>query len=253
MPANMPRNTPRPVARRTRHALRAPGRAVTAALCALLLAGLAACADLGQNGPRQALTVSQRHPITVDAQAATLAIPVAPDATQLGEDDLAALDDFAARYKAIGHGPLAVSVPSGAPNRQAADRILRAVETRLNTLGLGPQSVRVSEYRASGAAATAPLIISFTRYVATPSPCGNWSEDYAFNPRNVNHPNFGCATRNNLARMVADPADLVRPRAMDPADSQRRQEVIDRYRRGETTQTERAEEESGAASQVNQQ
>lgn len=218
----------------------------------LALPLLAACAGLGQNGPEQAFTVSQRHPITVDAQAATLTIPVAPDSVSLSDSELAALDGFAARYKAVGHGALALSIPSGAPNRDAAARAAAEVETRLDALALGPETVRLSHYRASGAAKDAPLILSFTRYVATPSPCGNWSADAAFNPRNVTSPNYGCATRNNLARMVADPADLVRPRAMDPADAARRGEVIDRYRRGETTQSERAEEESGAASQVNE-
>lgn len=223
-----------------------------AILILLALPLLAACSGLGQNGPEHALSVSQRHPVTVDTQAATLTIPVAPDAVSLGEEDIAALGNFAATYKAVGHGALMLSVPSGAPNGAAANRVAADVQTRLDALALGPSSVRVSEYRASGAAMDAPLILSFTRFIAIPSPCGNWSRDAAYNPRNLASPNYGCATRNNLARMVADPADLVRPRAMDPADAQRRGEVIDRYRRGETTQTERAEEESGAASQVNE-
>ena len=219
---------------------------------AALALSLAACANLGQNGPLQATSVSERHPITVDTQAATLMLDVAPDSISLTDDDLARIDAFAAQYKARGDGPLVMSIPTGAPNRGAASRAAAEVETRLNALALGVRDVRLSHYRASGAASNAPLILSFTQYVATPSPCGNWSQDYAFNPRNIASPNFGCSTRNNLAVMVADPGDLVAPRGMDPADAQRRDDILERYRVGETTQSERSEEESGAVSQVNQ-
>lgn len=220
---------------------------------ALLAAALGACADMGQNGPLQATTVSQRHPITVDTQSATLLIAVHPDAPGLSDEDLARIDAFADHYKARGHGALDLAMPTGAPNREAASHAIAEAETRLYWRGLGPDKVRLSQYRASGAAHDAPLILSFTQYVATPSPCGNWSEDYAFNPRNTATPNFGCATRNNLAAMVADPKDLVEPRDLDPADAQRRGQVLERYRMGETTQTERADSESGAASEVNEQ
>ncbi|MEQ8746582.1 CpaD family pilus assembly protein [Pyruvatibacter sp.] len=219
---------------------------------AILALGLTACANLGQNGPLQATNISERHPITVDTQAATLMIDVAPDSVSLSDDDIARIDGFAARYKARGDGPMVMSIPTGAPNRGAASRAAAEVETRLDALALGARDVRLSHYRASGAASNAPLILSFTQHVATPSPCGNWSQDYAFNPRNTASPNFGCAARNNLAVMVADPGDLVAPRGMDPADAQRRDDILERYRAGETTQSERSEEESGAVSQVNQ-
>lgn len=219
---------------------------------ALLALGVTACSNLGQNGPLQGSSVSERHPITVDTQAATLMIRVAPDSTSLADNDIARIDAFAARFKARANGPMILSIPTGAPNRGAASRAAAEVETRLDALALGARDVRLSHYRASGAASDAPLILSFTLYVATPSPCGNWSQDYAFNPRNTASPNFGCASRNNLAVMAADPGDFVAPRTMGPADAQRRDVVLERYRAGETTQTERAEEESGASSQVNE-
>lgn len=218
-------------------------------LAATLMLG--ACAGLGQNGPIDAYSPQRNHPITIDTQAATLMIRVAPDSVSLTDDDIARIDGFASHYKQRGNGPMVLSIPSGAPNRGAVSRAVAEVETRLDSLAVGTQQLRLSNYRASGSAHDAPLILSFTQYVATPSPCGNWSEDYAFNPRNTASPNFGCASRNNLAVMVADPGDLIGPRDEDPADAQRREAVLDRYRKGETTQAERAEEESGAVSQVN--
>jgi len=220
----------------------------------ILFAALAlgACSNLGQNSELQAKSIRQTHPITVDEQAASLMIRVAPDSVSLTDDDLARLDAFARHYKNRGNGPMVMSIPTGAPNRGAASRAAAEVETRLDDHAIGTRQLRLSHYRASGAASDAPLILSFTQYVATPSPCGNWSENYAFNPRNTASPNYGCATQNNLAVMVADPGDLVAPRGMTPADAQRRDTVLERYREGETTQTERSEEESGASSQVNQ-
>lgn len=211
---------------------------------------LGACSNLGQNGRLEAVSVQQTHPITVDEQSSSLTLKVSPDSISLSNDDIARLHAFARNYKDRGNGPMVMSIPSGAPNRGAASRAAAEVETLLDDLAIGPSRLRLSHYRASGAASNAPLILSFSQYVATPSPCGNWSEDYAFNPRNTRSPNYGCATQNNLAVMVADPGDLIAPRGMTPADAQRRDVVLERYRQGETTQTERADEESGASSQV---
>jgi len=212
---------------------------------------LGAC-SLGQNGPLQAISVKQTHPIAVDEQAASLMLHVQPDSVSLSGDDMGRLSAFARQYKDRGNGPMVMSIPTGAPNRGAASRAAAEVETFLDGLAIGPSKLRLSHYRASGAASDAPLILSFAQYVATPSPCGNWSDDYAFNPNNTRSANFGCASQNNLAVMVADPGDLVAPRGMTPADAQRRDVVLERYRAGETTQTERADEESGASSEVNQ-
>jgi pilus assembly protein CpaD len=65
---------------------------------------------------------------------------------------------------------------------------------------------------------------------------------------NQTWPRFGCATANNLANMVADPRDLVAPRTMDAPDSGRRQTVLDNYRQGENTASQRSDRESGAVS-----
>lgn len=219
---------------------------------AALALGLGACGNFGQNGPLQAASVKQTHPITVDTQAASLMVHVAPDSNSLTDDDIGRLKSFALHYRNRGNGPMVMSIPTGAPNRGAASRAAAEVETLLDDMAVGSNRLRLSHYRASGAASDAPLILSFTQYVATPSPCGNWSEDMAYNPRNTRSANFGCASQNNLAVMVADPGDLVAPRGVAPSDAQRRDVVLERYRAGETTQTERAEEESGASSQVNE-
>lgn len=210
---------------------------------------LAACG--GFNGLEEAQYSAQRsHPIAVDTDIASMLLEVPRDKVALSVGDKAAVHAFASAYKQRGHGPLTISAPSGSPNEEAAIGIVAELRAALDEVGVTGPKVGYAPYRASGANDKAPVVLSYRRYVANASACGNWTMDYAFNPRNVNSPNFGCATQNNLAAMVADPADLLGPRDMTPADAQRRSEVLERYRRGDITATERIEEESGTVSEV---
>ena len=49
------------------------------------------------------------------------------------------------------------------------------------------------------------------------------------NIENRNYYNFGCATQQNLAAMVANPLDLLYPRGMTPPDATRRVGVVGNY------------------------
>jgi pilus assembly protein CpaD len=52
--------------------------------------------------------------------------------------------------------------------------------------------------------------------------------------------------------MVADPHDLIEPATSEPADAMRRSIVIEKYQRGEATQSTRNNQyESGRTSNVN--
>ena len=69
--------------------------------------------------------------------------------------------------------------------------------------------------------------------------------------------NFGCSVQHNIAAMVADPRDLLGPRAMDVADAVRRGMVMDHYEKGEITQADKhtvdkSTEQSAGASTVGQ-
>ena len=61
----------------------------------------------------------------------------------------------------------------------------------------------------------------------------HWPTNLADDPRNLPYPNFGCAQQRNLAAQVANPADLLGPRTMEPADAERRDVVLDKYRQGQ--------------------
>jgi type IV pilus biogenesis protein CpaD/CtpE len=58
--------------------------------------------------------------------------------------------------------------------------------------------------------------------------CNNWTEDMADSQQNSIHPNHGCAVRVNIAKQLADPADLDNPNAATLASAARRVVVVNR-------------------------
>jgi pilus assembly protein CpaD len=82
--------------------------------------------------------------------------------------------------------------------------------------------------------------------------CGYWPESAVAETSNRSYYNFGCAYQRNLAAQVADPRDLARPRAMDPPYATRRETVLDKYDKGETTVTVDPYEDKGSVSEVGQ-
>jgi pilus assembly protein CpaD len=86
-----------------------------------------------------------------------------------------------------------------------------------------------------------PIIV--TKSGAHAKQCGDWPEDLSKTAQNDAYANFGCSQQNNIAAMVANPQDLVRPRATAPSDPMRRIKVFENYRNGEAVAS--AEEQKG--------
>jgi len=89
----------------------------------------------------------------------------------------------------------------------------------------------------------AAIRVTYPKISAVAGPCGLWPDDLGPSIDNrdylENKPyyNFGCSYQRNLAAMVADPADLVQPRAETPAYTPRRNIAFDKYKKGTTTTT----------------
>ncbi|MBW8682682.1 CpaD family pilus assembly lipoprotein, partial [Klebsiella pneumoniae subsp. pneumoniae] len=84
-------------------------------------------------------------------------------------------------------------------------------------------------YRADSAD-SAPIRLSYSAMTASTGPCGQWPKDLLETADNKHYANFGCASQNNLAAQIANPADLLGPRASTTIDAERRGKVIDAYR-----------------------
>jgi pilus assembly protein CpaD len=204
------------------------------------LAGVsaAACTNPSTNGPAEAFDVHQAFPISVEPEVATLVVQIDEGLQSLARGEHERVRAFAERWKVRGHGVLNASSPSGASNQAAAAIALEEVKAVLTSNGVVDGSVQYTSYRAGEGDTKAPITLSFVTYVASTPNCGtDWSENIGFSPRNQPWPEFGCSTQKNFAASVADPRDLVEPRAIDSADANRRSTVFEKYRAGLPTAT----------------
>lgn len=138
---------------------------------------------------------------------------------------------IAGRYKRSGARTLRVIIPSGSHNAEAARIVGRELVAHLQSQGIKPSNIRVSRYHAANHGDAATIRISYEATAANvASKCGQWNEDVAETSQNRNYGNFGCATQNNLAKIIANPEDLLGPRGESEIDATRRDNVIDDWR-----------------------
>lgn len=199
------------------------------------------------NGPEHAQTVAEAHPISVDSQTVTLTINVDPTVNELSEMDRARLRALADAYMRGGHGPLAVTAPSGTSQDFEGQELASDVRKALHEAGVPWTSLPGATYRTGGGPNGNMLIVSYTRYVATPSECGLWSGLTARRYRNLQAPNYGCATQNNIAALVADPHDLVAPAALSPRDAGAVARAVEAYRAGEDSASQTGDIEASVS------
>ncbi len=212
--------------------------APTMALIALIpLAVLTGCASYSEDK----FTVGSvqdnyklRHPIVLDEREQTLDVPIATSSYGLPYASQSAIQGFSYRYKKSASGVITVMVPSGSPNETAARKVGQKIIETIKKTGVPRRKVRMINYDAAEHGRSAPIRLSYFAVSASVEACGKWPEDLAgANNQNKNYYNFGCAQQNNLARMIANPSDLLAPRGMSDIDAQRRNEVIESYRNGE--------------------
>ncbi len=212
-------------------------------LVLLGLSALTACAGVPKpdvNNPMA--TAADRHEPTAERAVRSLEIPVAPGQLTLADADRARLNAFAGEYLRYGHGPLVLEAPSGGANSESAS--ILAADARRTLAEAGVSYAAIAGGTQSAAAGDRPILVSFTRYEARAPECAPlWEQDLAHQSNNQAWDSFGCATNFNLAALVEDPADLVRPRDEAPRDSGRRNTVMDAYRAGDQTHADRSNDE----------
>lgn len=186
---------------------------------------------------------TQRHPIMVSQQPSTMNVRVARGAEGLTPAQKGQVATFLERYRAAdaGNSKLVIAVPSGTPNESAAVRAVGDIRQLITAYGFSEANVAIEPYRDREAGA--PVRLSYLRYVAEGPECGRWTTNLADDARNLPYPNFGCAQQRNLAAQIANPADLLGPRTVEPADAERRAVVFDRYRQGRSTGAEKSQDE----------
>ncbi|WP_245413660.1 CpaD family pilus assembly protein [Mangrovicella endophytica] len=222
------------------------GASKAAATGAVLLAALVAgCANV-QHVEVGAIPddYRTRHPITVSEAEEDLEIPVASSETRLSEANASRIRAFAARFRASGAEVIRVMLPHGSTNEAAAELVSGSVLKTLRARGVAQHRILIQPYAAAGLSGPTPIRLAFVTLAAKTAPCGRWPKDLGDTTDNKNYFNFGCASQQNLAAQIADPRDLLGPRGVGEIDAERRTDMLDKYRRGEATPSERSPTES---------
>jgi pilus assembly protein CpaD len=195
--------------------------------------GLAGCESLDQKPQIHAgwsiLDQNQRHPIMVSQEPHKTSIRVSRNASGLTPSQREQISDFFAKYRAhdAGNSKIVISVPAGSVNEVAAMHAVGDMRPILTENGFLESSVSIEPYYSSGDPQP-PVRISYLRYVAEGPECGRFPDNLGESTRGLNYHNFGCAQQKNLAAQVANPADLLGPRTMTPANAERRDTAFTR-------------------------
>jgi pilus assembly protein CpaD len=206
------------------------------ASAALIVATLGGCANR-DNMATSSINddYRQRHPIVLTQAEHNIDIPVSASDRRLTQGTRDTIRGFAQDYKAHATGTVEILAPRGSINGQAIADVRHQVRQELVASGIPSKRIADSFYSAGGAGDAAPIRLHFLATTAVTNACGQWPEDLSANAfDNQNYYNFGCSQQSNLAAQIANPTDLVAPRAQTPIDAEQRGTVIDNYRSGST-------------------
>jgi pilus assembly protein CpaD len=220
----------------SRRNLRAHLKATT--LPAVLLLALAGCSTTATHDPGPAAYDHRlRHPIMVSEEPEVFEIPVGMNGPALSREIEAALRNYVDGYRDTGTGFITIQVPTASANANAAAATGQAVHYALVRAGVDYSAIQVAPYHVGDYSKAASLRVSYLKVKAVAPTCGVWPETLPNSFDNKQYHNFGCAGQQNLAAMVANPADFIAPRPMTPANGARRAKVITDYSKGEETKS----------------
>lgn len=193
-------------------------------------------------------TSLSRNEVGVTKRTEFLEVAIHPELSELPDAERARIRAFVSTYAQRGHGPLVMSMPAASANPQLA--VTAVAEARAIAWERGIEYEEISgTSHGAGEVYSQPMILAFQVYDAVAPECPQKSQlDFADASSNNTLPTLGCSVRSNLAAMIADPADLLGTRVLELADMDRRTVILEKFRAGESTAAERADQESGAVS-----
>ncbi|NQV21728.1 MAG: CpaD family pilus assembly protein [Rhodospirillales bacterium] len=182
-----------------------------------------------------------QYELVVTESVRTLAVQFGEDESTLAPHVLAPMQVFADDFVDQGGGTLFIEVAPG----QSGDML----PGKLSYLGaeLRKRGIKANELvvRPAEGSRSAEITLAYTKYQASVPGCPDWSQTNAGFHRNVAHSNFGCSVRGNLAKMLANPRDLVEPREFSNADAHSASRAIGVYRSGEAEPVSTSSSEVG--------
>jgi pilus assembly protein CpaD len=227
-------------------------RLSTVVACAMMVAG---CYTNREMVTPADVDYRLRHNIAIKEGPRTVELFIGTNRGGLNGEQRADVLAFANAWRREATGGILIDLPSGTRNELAAANALHEVRAILSAAGVPPSAVGVRPYRPADPSKLATLKLNYPTLVAQAGPCGLWPHDLGptadrEHNENVQYWNLGCATQRNLAAMVENKADLVQPRGEVPPYTGRRTTVLDKYHRGESTQTINPDKDQGKISDV---
>ncbi|HKS60699.1 MAG TPA: CpaD family pilus assembly protein [Xanthobacteraceae bacterium] len=226
---------------------------------ASLAAMLAGCKTVAQSETTGGISHDYRlrHPIAVREGKQTLTVFIGDRRGGLTPLQRTEVAGVAPAWRREATGGLLIEVPVGGANERAAAGAAREIRAILSANGVPGHSIEMRPVPTRDPVRLGTIRVNYPRMVAETGPCGLWPEDIgptlnAAHTNNRPHWNHGCASQRNLAAQVAEPADLVQPRAETPVLASRRTTVLDKYRKGEATATQYPDANKGKISDVGQ-
>ena len=221
-----------------------PPRALTAPLLALAaLASLSACATKVPDRVGKEAKTPTEH-FAMRAEPMDTEVRLAVHAQGLSANQAAALAQFVSDWSDSGGGTITLRSPTGGADAGAAAHITDGARAFLIEQGVPADHIQVVSYDAHGE----PAPILRIGYRAIVPSCGKTWTNISHSASNDVQPNFGCSVTANMAAQIADPADLAHPRQMTPGDATRRVNMLDKYRKGQVTSSEKDDQAKGVVS-----
>src|SRR5690349_619141 len=169
------------------------------------------------------------HAITVERRPAELVVAPGSDGT-LSSVDTQRVKEFIDSWRDGGRGPLRVAIPERLGSG-SQDRLL----TQLAGLVKRRDADAGNILPTAAPAGAAGVVLGFDDFIAIGPSCAPETAGMASRGKNVQSPDFGCATQRNIAAMVAHPADLIDPAASGDSSAAGGALVIHNHRLGEPT------------------
>jgi pilus assembly protein CpaD len=166
-----------------------------------------------------------RHPIAIKEGRKTLTLFVGPGRGGLSPAQRAEVLAFAQNWKRDASGGVTIDRPVGGPNQRAISDTLKETLSIVVQAGVPNSGIGVR-----------------------PDDLGPSNDPKHF--ENRQYYNFGCASQRNLAAMVANPHDMVQPRAETPPWTAKRTFGTEKWRKGESPATIYADSNKGAISDL---
>lgn len=222
--------------------------AVPVRVRAALFLGLAAMAVAGCQTDRivtGAVPVDyrDRHPIQINEGIRSVQLFIGSGRTGLTPEQRALAGGFASQWRRYGSGPMTIELPTNVANEVSSSRTVQELKSLLASSGVPPRAIQVVAYQSQAPSNVAPVRLVFPAINAqVANRCHAGLENLGITEnyegwQNYSMRNFGCATQHNIAAAVANPEDLVQPRAEQPAYAPRRKTVIEKYRQGQDPST----------------